>query len=343
MELLICIDALQPRLGQADHRRPPLFRLCPAGPEARAAHADLGQAGRQSDHRRRRQPGALGRSPRRPDPGLLRHPDRQSLRRAGDVGGHPGALLAAGRSPSSRPTSAAWCAPARSPSGSTTPRSPSSTSAASEPGESEVMNIIGDVDGPLLHPDRRHRRFGRHALQRRRRAEARPAPRTSSPMSPTACCRAARSRGSTNRRSSELVITDSIAATKPPRRAPRSASSPSRRCSPRRSAGSRTKAPFRACSIDQGAAAGPERLHRQQHRPPASTPKASRSPASAGGRPPVSPALHGWIRADLNRLTAAEAWAPHVRGVRVVINASGALQTGARDRLGNSQDRAITP
>ena len=60
------------------------------------------------------------------------------------------------------------------------------------------------------------------------------------------------------------------------------------------------------------------------------------------GRPPVSPALHGWIRADLNRLTAAEAWAPHVRGVAVVINASGALQTGARDRLGNSQDRAIT-
>jgi uncharacterized protein YbjT (DUF2867 family) len=60
------------------------------------------------------------------------------------------------------------------------------------------------------------------------------------------------------------------------------------------------------------------------------------------GRPPVSPALHGWIRADLNRLTAAEAWAPHLRGVAVVINASGALQTRARDRLGNSQDRAIT-
>ena len=29
-------------------------------------------------------------------------------------------------------------------------------------GESEVMNIIGDVDGPLLHPRRRHRRFRRH-------------------------------------------------------------------------------------------------------------------------------------------------------------------------------------
>ena len=31
------------------------------------------------------------------------------------------------------------------------------------PGESEVMNVIGDVDGQALHPDRRHRRFRRHA------------------------------------------------------------------------------------------------------------------------------------------------------------------------------------
>ena len=37
--------------------------------------------------------------------------------------------------------------------------------------------------GALLHPDRRHRRFGGHAVQRRRRAEARRARRTSSPMS----------------------------------------------------------------------------------------------------------------------------------------------------------------
>ena len=46
------------------------------------------------------------------------------------------------------------------------------------PGESEVMNVIGDVAGPLLHPGRRHRRFGRHPVQRRRGAEARRAPRT---------------------------------------------------------------------------------------------------------------------------------------------------------------------
>ena len=59
------------------------------------------------------------------------------------------------------------------------------------------------------------------------------------------------------------------------------------------------------------------------------------------GRPPVSPALGGWIGADLNRLTTAEAWAAHLRNVDAVVNASGALQTGARDRLGESQGRAI--
>ena len=63
-------------------------------------------------------------------------------------------------------------------------------------GESEVMNIIGDVEGPRLHPDRRHRRFRRHHLQRRRRAAARTAPRKSMPMPRMACCRAARSRAS---------------------------------------------------------------------------------------------------------------------------------------------------
>ena len=37
-------------------------------------------------------------------------------------------------------------------------------------GESEVMNVIGEVAGPHLHPGRRHRRFRRHAGERRRRA-----------------------------------------------------------------------------------------------------------------------------------------------------------------------------
>ena len=39
-----------------------------------------------------------------------------------------------------------------------------------QPGESEVMNVIGEVERRHLHPGRRHRRFRRHAVQRRRRA-----------------------------------------------------------------------------------------------------------------------------------------------------------------------------
>ncbi len=70
-------------------------------------------------------------------------------------------------------------------------------------GESEVMNVIGEVDGPHLHPGRRHRRFRRHAGERRRRAAREGRDRRSTPTSPTACCRAARSpasppRGSRN-------------------------------------------------------------------------------------------------------------------------------------------------
>ena len=79
------------RLGAAHHRGHPLFRLRPAGPKARPALADLGQAGRQPDHPRRRRPRADGRSPRRPDPGLLRHPDRQSVLRPDDGARHQGA------------------------------------------------------------------------------------------------------------------------------------------------------------------------------------------------------------------------------------------------------------
>ena len=74
--------------GQARHRGDPVFRLCPAGPQARPAHADLGEARRQPHHPRRRGPRADHGSPRRPDPGLLRHPDRQSLRRPGDGARH---------------------------------------------------------------------------------------------------------------------------------------------------------------------------------------------------------------------------------------------------------------
>ena len=74
-----CAAAL---LGAAHHGGGAVFRLCPAGPQAGAAHADLGQARRQPDHPCGRRPRAHARPARRPDPGLLRYPDRQSLRLA---------------------------------------------------------------------------------------------------------------------------------------------------------------------------------------------------------------------------------------------------------------------
>ena len=63
-------------------------------------------------------------------------------------------------------------------------------------GESEVMNVIGDVAGLHLHPDRRHRRSRRHAGERRPTRCSPTAPRMSTPTSPMACCPAAQRRAS---------------------------------------------------------------------------------------------------------------------------------------------------
>lgn len=49
----------------------------------------------------------------------------------------------------------------------------------------------------------------------------------------------------------------------------------------------------------------------------------------------------GWIAADLADLTTAEAWAPHLAGIEAVVNASGALQDGARDNVVAAQQNAI--
>ena len=74
------LDALQARVGEAHHGGHPVLRLRPAGPEGRAAGADQRQAGRRSDHHRRRLARADGRPARGPDPGLLQRPGRQRLR-----------------------------------------------------------------------------------------------------------------------------------------------------------------------------------------------------------------------------------------------------------------------
>lgn len=48
-----------------------------------------------------------------------------------------------------------------------------------------------------------------------------------------------------------------------------------------------------------------------------------------------------WISGDIARMLAAADWEPFLDGIDVVVNASGALQTGLRDNLENLQHHAI--
>ena len=87
MELLILLDTLQALLGLAGDGGDPVLRLRPAGQEGQAAGADHRQAGGRPDLARRRRPRADHGPARRPDPGLLRHPGRPPVRRAGAARG----------------------------------------------------------------------------------------------------------------------------------------------------------------------------------------------------------------------------------------------------------------
>ncbi|SFD01137.1 Nucleoside-diphosphate-sugar epimerase [Bosea sp. CRIB-10] len=49
-----------------------------------------------------------------------------------------------------------------------------------------------------------------------------------------------------------------------------------------------------------------------------------------------------WTGTDLATLSDTAAWQPYLDGVDAVVNASGALQDGARDKLAASQERAIS-
>ena len=119
-----------------------------------------------------------------------------------------------------------------------------------KPGESEVMNIIGDVDRPLLHPDRRHRQFGRDALQCRRRPAGgggrgcrcllhprRPLRRGRGPGRQVGADRAGHHRHDRRPGSGRGHAEDPPAHHRAAAR-------------PRRSSGSRTKRAFRACSTE---------------------------------------------------------------------------------------------
>lgn len=48
-----------------------------------------------------------------------------------------------------------------------------------------------------------------------------------------------------------------------------------------------------------------------------------------------------WIAADISNLTSMDKWLPLLAGVDAVVNASGALQSGLRDRLDDLQNRSI--
>lgn len=54
----------------------------------------------------------------------------------------------------------------------------------------------------------------------------------------------------------------------------------------------------------------------------------------------VAPDIH-WIGADIAQLVTPDGWRPHLAGIDAVVNASGALQDGARDNLAAVQDEAI--
>ena len=59
--------------------------------------------------------------------------------------------------------------------------------------------------------------------------------------------------------------------------------------------------------------------------------------ASAAARLPRA----RWVKADLSRIVEPDRWLPLLQGVEVVVNASGALQDGGRDRLDDVQRRSM--
>jgi hypothetical protein len=211
MELLIMIDALKrssarritaviPYFGYARQDRKP----GPRTPISAKLVANL------IDPRRRR-PRADARSPRRTDPGLLRHPDRQPVR---------GPVMTRDIKSTTTPTMTSWCLARRRRRGAR-PRAGQAHRCADRHLRQapRTRRRVGSDERhrrrgrQALHPDRRHRRFRRHAVQRRRRADGKAARPMSPPTSRTAFFRAEPSPASDLVQAEVLVITDSILPT----------------------------------------------------------------------------------------------------------------------------------
>ena len=151
-------------VGQADHRRRPLLRLLPPGPQGRGPGADQRQARSQHDQGGGRQPHRQRRPPLGADPGLLRRPGRPPPGHAG----HRGLPRAGvrwrrrGRLPRHR------AGQDRGAPGAAHRRRPRIGVQAAQPGRRPGQGGHGGRAGAPVRPGRRHDRHRQHDRGRRR-------------------------------------------------------------------------------------------------------------------------------------------------------------------------------
>eukprot|EP00160_Parvularia_atlantis_P018012 Unigene6446_Nuclearia_a/m.19847 Unigene6446_Nuclearia_a/g.19847 ORF Unigene6446_Nuclearia_a/g.19847 Unigene6446_Nuclearia_a/m.19847 type:complete len:537 (-) Unigene6446_Nuclearia_a:225-1835(-) len=259
---------VQDGLGAAHHGRRAVLPVRTAGQEGQEPRAHLGQARRQHARRRGRRPRDHNGSARVADPGLLRHPRRQPLRRAVHAQVHS--------QPAREGQRHCHCLARRGwrQARHCHRRQARHRLCAHPQGAQEGQR--GLAHGPRRcsrgqdrHPRRRHGRHVRHARARGRdaaaarcqagacgqravpcawhHADVAPRCRRCSPSSRTASSRAARSRRSTSPSSSRSSPPIRSRTRTSRRSAPRSRRSTSRACSPRPSGARTTASRCRTC------------------------------------------------------------------------------------------------